>query len=72
MNVTQTTVYNYQIETVGSDCLPEIVLNGSITLEPEDLISLITTPALPVVSGIASRRCVIWIVTIQIMQLPLN
>ena len=25
MNVTQTTVYNYQIETVGSDCLPEIV-----------------------------------------------
>ena len=46
MNVTQTTVYNYQIETTGSDCSPEIVLNGSLTLEPQDSISLIITPTL--------------------------
>ena len=55
MNVTQTTVYNYQIETVGSDCAPEIVLTGSIQLEPQDTISLIVTPSLTIVSGIASQ-----------------
>ena len=55
MNVTQTTVYNYQIETTGSDCSPEIVLNGSLTLEPQDSISLIITPTLPVVAGTASQ-----------------
>ena len=31
VNVTETTIYNYQIETVGSDCTPEIVLTGSLT-----------------------------------------
>ena len=55
MNVTQTTVFNYQIETAGSDCSPEIVLNGSLTLEPQDSITLIITPTLPVVAGTASQ-----------------
>ena len=55
MNVTQTTVYNYQIETTGSDCSPEIVLLGSLTLEPQDYITLIATPTLPVVGGTASQ-----------------
>ena len=44
MNVTQTTVYNYQIETVGSDCAPEIVLTGSIQLEPQDTRSHLSSP----------------------------
>ncbi|MEN8812741.1 MAG: hypothetical protein ABF277_05460 [Candidatus Arcticimaribacter sp.] len=55
MNVTQTTVYTYQIETVGSDCAPEIMLTGSVQLEPRDAISLIVTPSLTIVSGIASQ-----------------
>ena len=55
MNVTQTTIFNYQIETVGSDCSPEILLTGSIQLEPEDAISLIVTPTLPVTAGTASQ-----------------
>ena len=55
MNVTQTTIFNYQIETVGSDCAPEIVLTGSIQLEPQDAISLIVTPTLPVTAGTASQ-----------------
>ena len=55
MNVTQTTIYTYQIETVGSDCAPEIVLTGSIQLDPEDTISLIVTPSLTIVSGVASQ-----------------
>ena len=55
MNVTQTTVYGYQIETVGSDCSPEITLTGTLTLEPQDSITLIATPTLSIVSGIASQ-----------------
>ena len=55
MNVTQTTVFNYRIETVGSDCAPEILLTGSIQLEPEDAISLIVLPTLPVTAGTASQ-----------------
>ena len=55
MNITQTTIYTYQIETVGSDCASEIVLTGSIQLEPQDAISLIVTPTLPVTAGVASQ-----------------
>ena len=55
MNVTQTTTYTYQIETVGSDCAPEVVLTGRIQLEPQDAISLIVTPTLPVTAGTASQ-----------------
>ena len=44
VNVTQTTVYNYQIETVGSNCAPEVVLTGSIQIDPLDSISLISSP----------------------------
>ena len=42
VNVTQTRIYNYQIETVGSDCTPEIVLNGSLQINPTDSITLIS------------------------------
>ena len=55
MNVTQTTIFNYQIETVGSDCKPEIPITGTIQLEPEDTISLIVTSTLPVTAGTASQ-----------------
>jgi hypothetical protein len=39
--VTETTVYTYQIETVGSDCAPEVVLTGSIEINPIDTIVLL-------------------------------
>ena len=42
VNVTETTTYNYQIETVGSDCTPEIVLTGSLIINPTDSITLIS------------------------------
>ena len=42
VNVTESTIYNYQIETVGSDCTPEIVLTGSLQINPSDSISLIS------------------------------
>ena len=41
--VTQTTIYTYQIETVGSNCTPEIVLTGSIAINPNDYIVHIPT-----------------------------
>ena len=41
--VTQTTIYTYQIETVGSNCSPEIVLTGSIAINPNDYIVHIPT-----------------------------
>ncbi len=41
-NVTETTIYNYQIETVGSNCEPEIVLTGSIQINPNQIIELIS------------------------------
>ncbi len=44
VNVTQTTTYNYQIETVGSSCSPEIVLNGTIEIKPDDTMTLISSP----------------------------
>ncbi|MDB4152815.1 gliding motility-associated C-terminal domain-containing protein [Flavobacteriaceae bacterium] len=43
-NVTQTTIYNYQIETVGSNCTPELVLTGSIEINPIDTLTLISSP----------------------------
>ncbi|MDB9899389.1 gliding motility-associated C-terminal domain-containing protein [Flavobacteriaceae bacterium] len=43
-NVTETTIYNYQIETVGSNCTPELVLTGSIEINPIDTLSLISSP----------------------------
>ena len=56
MNVTQTTVFNYRIDTILSDCsASEVVEFGSITLEPQDTITLIATPTLPTVTGIASQ-----------------
>ena len=42
VNVTETTIYNYQIETVGSDCTPEIVLTGSLQVNPTDSITLVS------------------------------
>ena len=42
-NVTETTIYNYQIETVGSNCTPELVLTGSIEINPIDTLSLTST-----------------------------
>ena len=41
--VTQTTIYTYQIETVGSNCIPEVVLTGSIAINPVD--SIVHIPA---------------------------
>ena len=43
-NVTQTTIYNYQIETIGSNCTPELVLTGSIEINPIDTLTLISSP----------------------------
>ena len=42
-NVTQTTVYNYEIFTTGSACVSEVVLTGSIQIEPVDTITLISS-----------------------------
>ena len=44
VNVTESTIYTYQIETVGSDCVSEVVLTGSVQIDPKDSISLITSP----------------------------
>ena len=41
--VTQTTIYTYQIETVGSNCTPEVLLTGSISINPVD--SIVHIPA---------------------------
>ena len=43
-NVTQTTYYNYQVETLGSNCIPEIVLTGSIQINPNQTITLVSSP----------------------------
>ena len=44
MNVTQTTVYDYQIETIGSNCSSEVTLTGSLTIIPQDSVALISEP----------------------------
>ena len=44
VNVTQTTVYNYEIVTAGSACVSEVVMTGSIQVEPIDFITLISSP----------------------------
>ena len=36
--VTQTTIYTYQIQTVGSLCSPQVLLTGSIEINPIDSI----------------------------------
>ena len=43
-NVTQTTIFTYQIETTGSACTSEVILTGSLQVEPTDMISLISSP----------------------------
>ena len=43
-NVTQTTYYNYKVETLGSNCIPEIVLTGSIQINPNQTITLVSSP----------------------------
>ncbi|MDB9823954.1 gliding motility-associated C-terminal domain-containing protein [Flavobacteriaceae bacterium] len=44
VNVTESTIYSYQIQTVGSDCVSEVILTGSIQIDPLDDISLISSP----------------------------
>ena len=41
-NVTQSTVYTYQIATSGSACSPEVVLNGSIQVDPETKFGMVS------------------------------
>ncbi len=45
VNVTQTTVYNYEIVTTGSACVSDVTMYGSIQLEPVDAISLVSSPS---------------------------
>ena len=42
--MTQTTVYNYEIVTAGSACVSEVVMTGSIQVDPIDFITLISSP----------------------------
>ena len=39
---TYTTIYNYTVSSVGPSGCPEIVMYGSITVEPEELIELVS------------------------------
>ena len=43
--VTQTSIFEYQIATTGSNCIPEIVLTGRIQIEPNQTIDLISAAA---------------------------
>ena len=43
--ITSTTIFTYEIRTVGSNCVPEISLTGSIEVKAEDKIDLISAPA---------------------------
>ena len=43
-NVTQSTVYTYQIETIGSACGTEVIQTGSIQIDPRDQIALVSVP----------------------------
>ena len=43
-NVTESTIYTYQIQTVGSNCATPVILTGSIQIDPVDDISLISSP----------------------------
>ena len=43
-NVTQSTVYTYQIETIGSACGTEVIQTGSIQIDPGDQIALVSVP----------------------------
>ena len=43
-NVTESTIYTYQIQTVGSNCATPVILTGSIQIDPVDDISLISLP----------------------------
>ena len=42
VTTTYTTIYNYTVSSVGPSGCPEIVMYGSITVEPEELIELVS------------------------------
>ena len=45
VNVTQSTIFTYQIETIGSACGTEVIQMGSIQIDPVDSISLVSSPS---------------------------